>query len=82
MVHLLGHKKKILEEFHKVEDNVLPNPNVSLLKIISMFLTHTPLLTADKLWIKHYVSHKSELLLGRQINLFSLMGTRLSTMSR
>lgn len=65
MVHFLGCKKIILEGFHKVESNVLPNSNISLLKIITMFLAHTPLLTVDKLWIKPYVSHNSELLLGR-----------------
>lgn len=81
MVHFFGHKKKFLEESHRVEDNVLLNDNISLLKVITMFLTHTALLIMDKLCIKHFVSPKSELL-GRQINLFSLTGTHLGTMSR
>jgi len=75
MVHFLGHEKKILEGFHKVEDRVLPNSNISLFKIITIWLTHTPLLTVDTLRIKPYASHKSDLLLGTQISLISLMGT-------
>lgn len=74
MVHFLGHKKKISEGFHKVHGNVPPNSNISLLKVITRLLT-LPLLTVAELHIKPYVSHKSEPLLGRQINLFLLTGT-------
>lgn len=37
-----------------MEDNVLLNYIMSSLKMIAVFLTHSPLLTMEKLWVKLY----------------------------